>query len=138
MRHLSALIIFGVAASLGAVDVSSAQGNDVALERNVSDADRGVRATVTYRTDVLTGGSEEIVNDDGSVSTLHWDGYVGQFTAEITEGAVTGPDAEAFLREAVIAVCPSVDRAALAQQWVQVQGPFLRIFAQCPDVDATR
>lgn len=125
-----------LAVTLAVVGSSHAQGDDIALERNVFDADRGVRATITYRTDALTGGSEEIVNSDGSVSTLYWDGYVGQFTAEITEGGLSGADVEAFLREAVVAVCPSVDREGLAGQWIQVEGPFLRIFAQCPEVDA--
>jgi hypothetical protein len=114
---------------------ADAQGLDVALERTVSDADRGVRAVITYRQDVPAGGQEEIINDDGSVSLLHWDAWLGQFTAEITEGSLSGPDAEAFLREAVIAVCPSVDRDQLAREWVQANGPFLRIFAQCPEVD---
>jgi len=111
------------------------QGMDVALERKVYDADRGVRAIITYRPEVPTGGASELVNSDGSVSTLYWDGFAGQFTAQITEGSMTKTDAEAFLKEAVIVVCPSVDRALLKKQWVQNHGVFLRINAQCPKID---
>lgn len=109
---------------------------DVALERTVSDADRGLRAVITYRPEAPAGGEEEIVNSDGTVSILHWDGFLGEFTAEIVEGRIAGPDAEAFLREAVIAVCPSVDRAALSREGIQVNGPLLWVYAQCPEVDA--
>jgi hypothetical protein len=126
-----ALAIFAVGAGY-----SHAQSLDVALEHNVYDADRGVRATITYRPEVPTGGMDEIVNSDGSVSTLYWDGFLGQFTAQITQGSIAGSDAEAFLREAIIVVCPSVGRDQLEREWVQVDGPFLRIFAQCPEADA--
>lgn len=131
-RSTSAVVL---ALALCAGSVSLAGGPEVALERTVSDADRGLRATITYRPEVMTGGQDEIVNSDGSVATLHWDALLGQFTAQIIEGSIAGPDAEAFLREAVIAVCPSVDRDLLKREWVQVDGPFLRIFAQCPEVD---
>lgn len=114
-----------------------AQGLDVALKREVSDADRGVRAEITYRPDVPTGGRSEVVNSDGTVSVLYWDGFRGQFTAQIIEGSIAGADAEAFLRGAVVVVCPSVDRDQLDREWVQVHFSFLRIFAQCPEVDVT-
>lgn len=117
---------------------SPAQDDDIALERTVSDAERELRAIITYRPEVMTGGQEEIIGSDGTVSILNWDGFMGQFTAQITEGSISGPDAEAFLREAVIAVCPSVDQTRLNDQWVQTHGSFLRIFAQCPEVDAGR
>lgn len=132
-RHLIALALCAIGPALG-----HAQGMEVALKRNVSDADRGVKATITYRPEVPTGGQDEVVNEDGSVSIINWDGFSGQFTAQITEGRIAGSDAEAFLREAVIAVCPSVDRARLKREWVQVDGPFLRILSQCPKVDAKR
>ncbi|WP_071673653.1 hypothetical protein [Nioella nitratireducens] len=110
---------------------------DVALERSVRDDDRGVRAIIRYRPEVMTGGQDEIVNDDGSVSTLYWDGFVGQFSAEIVEGHVEGLEAEAFLREAAVAVCPSVDKDVLDAAWVLVRDATLSLFAQCPEVDET-
>ncbi len=110
---------------------------DVALERTVHDDDRGVRAIIRYRPEVMTGGQDEIVNEDGTVSTIYWDGFVGQFSAEIIEGSVEGADAEAFLREAAVAVCPSVDKDVLDEAWVLVNGANLSLFAQCPEVDET-
>lgn len=136
MYRLFTLIAFALALTASVVVDSHAGDLGVALERRVSDADRGLRAIITYRPEVMSGGQDEIVNSDGSVTTLHWDGLIGQFTAEIIEGNIAGPDAEAFLREAVIVVCPSVDRDWLKMGWVQFDGPFLRIFAQCPEVDA--
>lgn len=112
-----------------------AQSFDVSLERTVRDDDRGVRAIIRYRPEVMTGGQSEVVNSDGSVSILHWDGLAGQFEAELVEGSLDDTDAEAFLREAVIAVCPSADAEYVAQAWVQVAPPFLRLTAQCPEHD---
>lgn len=109
---------------------------DVVLERTVRDDARGVRAVVHYRPFVMIGGQEEIRNEDGTVSILHWDGFTGQFTARIIEGGLVADDREAFLREAVIAVCPSVDRSRLAEEQVQVSLPVLSIYANCPEVDA--
>jgi hypothetical protein len=108
---------------------------DVALERTVRDDDRGIRAVVRYRPEVPYGGQDEIINDDGSVSIIHWDGVTGQFTAEIIEGVLAESDAEAFLRDAVVAVCPSVERERLANEWVQSMPPFYSIHSQCPEVD---
>lgn len=132
------LTVISVALSAVVAGDSHAQGLDVLLERTVSDRDRGVRAIITYRPEVPTGGQEEVVNDDGSVSILYWDGFSGQFTAQIIKGRVSEPDAGAFLREATIAVCPSVNRDRLKREWVRVDGSFLHIFAQCPEADAAR
>jgi len=109
---------------------------EVALETTVRDDDRGVRAVIRYRPEVFTGGMDEVVNADGSVSVVHWDGFLGQFEAELIEGALAGAEAAAFLREAVKVVCPSAEAAALAQADVVVSGSVLRVFAQCPEVDA--
>lgn len=116
--------------------VGHAQMHEVALERTVRDDDRAVRAIIRYRPEVLTGGQDEVVNEDGSVSLLHWDAFLGQFEAELIEGSLSGQEAEDFLREAVLAVCPSADTAEVQHAWVQASGPFLRLFAQCPSVDA--
>ncbi|AHM02642.1 hypothetical protein roselon_00185 [Roseibacterium elongatum DSM 19469] len=132
MRGLAALMAMAMVVAGPAV----AEPGEVALERTVSDADRGLRAIIRYRPEVMTGGREEIEAEDGSVAYLYWDGLMGQFSAEIIEGQIAGGDAEAFLREAVIAVCPSVEQSVLATAPVQVDGRFLRIFAQCLDVDA--
>ncbi|MBT8411166.1 MAG: hypothetical protein KJP02_05145 [Octadecabacter sp.] len=121
----------------GSASDSQAQDSGVALERVVSDAERGVRAIITYRPEVMTSGQEELVNSDGSVSILHWHAFAGQFTAEITEGHLAASDQDTFLREAVAVVCPSVLRDQLGREWVQLDGPFLRIFSQCPEVDST-
>ncbi|OAN75857.1 hypothetical protein A8B78_15565 [Jannaschia sp. EhC01] len=137
MGQASRTLSFVLGFSVLAIGIGHAQGNGVALERDVSDAERGVRATITYDPYALDAGQEEVVNSDGSVSTLSWHVILGQFTAEITEGSLAGTDAEAFLREAVVAVCPSVDDTALGRELVRVQGPFLSIFAQCPAIDAT-
>lgn len=110
---------------------------DVELERTVRDDDRGVRAIVRYRPFVMTGGREEILNGNGTVTVLHWEGFVGQFEAEVIAGHLADDDAEAFLREAVVAVCPSVDADVLAGEWVQVSGNRLLVFAQCPAIDET-
>lgn len=130
---------FRVALGLSVLTPSAAlaqiSGLDVALERIVRDDDRGVRAILRYRPEVFYGGQDEIVNDDGSVTILNWHGFSGQFAAEIIEGDLEEADAEAFLRESVIAVCPSVDRERLESEWVQSMPPFLRIHSQCPEVD---
>ncbi len=123
---------------MGCASVTHAEGMEVALKRKVMDAERSVRAIITYRPNVPTGGETTIVAEDGTESTMHWDGFAGQFTAEITQGHMTEADSKAFLKEAVIVVCPSVDRDLLEKEWVQVTGPFRRIFVQCPEFDATR
>lgn len=123
---------------MGCASVTHAEGIEVALKRKVMDAERGVRAIITYRPNVPTGGETTIVAEDGTETTMHWDGFAGQFTAEITQGHMTEADSKTFLKEAVIVVCPSVDRDLLEKEWVQVTGPFRRVFAQCPELDATR
>ena len=133
--HIAAAFVLLLAAPL--VAQVSGLDPDVAVERTVRDDERGVRAVIRYRPEVMIGGSEEIVNEDGTASLVHWDGIFGQFEAEMIEGKLAADDGEAFLREAVIAVCPTVDTDVLAGQWVQVAGNRLRIFAQCPEVDAT-
>ena len=127
-----------MAAMLASPGAALAQSFEPALESRVRDDDRGVRAIIRYYPEMPTGGESEIVNPDGTVSILHWDGVAGQFEAELVEGAIEGAEAEAFLREAVKVVCPSVDAAHVAEAWVQASGPYLRLFAQCPEVDAAR
>jgi len=133
MRGLAAVAAFAIALPLTA----SAQSTDpdVALERTVRDDDRGVRAVIRYRPEVPFGGQDEIENEDGTVTVIHWDGFTGQFTAEVIEGDLAEDDAEAFLREAVIAVCPSVDRDRLETEWVRAWPPIYSIYSQCPEVD---
>jgi len=133
MRGLAAVAAFAIALPLTA----SAQSTDpdVALERTVRDEERGVRAVIRYRPEVPFGGQDEIENEDGTVTVIHWDGFTGQFTAEVIEGDLAEDDAEAFLREAVIAVCPSVDRDRLETEWVRAWPPIYSIYSQCPEVD---
>lgn len=133
--QIAAAFVLSLAAPLAA-QVAGPDA-DVALERTVRDDERGVRAIIRYRPEVMSGGQDELVNEDGTISTLYWDGFFGQFEAEMIEGDLAPGDVKAFLREAVIAVCPSVDTDLLAGEWVQVSGNRLRIFAQCPEVDAT-
>jgi hypothetical protein len=122
------LAVFGVAHAQG-------MDPDVVFERTVRDDDRGVRAVIRYRPEVFFGGQDEIVNDDGTVSILFWDGFTGEFTAEVIEGSLAEDDAGAFLREAVIAVCPSVERTRLENEWVNIRPPYYSIYSQCPEVD---
>jgi len=131
-------LVLALAATLVSPGAGLAQSFEPALESRVRDDDRGVRAIIRYHPEVMTGGAEEFVGADGSVGVLHWDGFAGQFEAEVIEGVIEGADAEAFLREAVKVVCPSADAAQVAEAGVQALGPFLRLFAQCPEVDAAR
>jgi len=131
-------LVLALAAVLASPGAVLAQSFEPALVSRVRDDDRGVRAIIRYYPEVMTGGASEIVNPDGTVSMLHWDGLVGQFEAEVIEGGLSGADAEAFLREAVGVVCPSADAAYVAEAPVQASGPYLRLFAQCPEVDARR
>jgi len=108
----------------------------VRLDKTVRDTDTGVRATVRYFNDVLTGGREIVVGDDGEEYELLWDGFKGVFEVTVLPGTLP-TDPEAFVRGAVIAVCPSVDRAGLAGATIHARGSgMFQVDAQCPAVDA--
>ena len=129
----------GIILSLMAVPAMAESYGDylpVRLAETVRDTDTGVRATVRYFNDVLTGGREIVVGDDGEEYELFWDGYKGVFEVTVLPGALP-TESEAFVRGAVIAVCPSVDRAGLAGATVHTRGGgMFQVDAQCPAVDA--
>ena len=133
---LAVVISLGLLA-LPAVAESYADYADVALEKTVRDTDTGARAVVRYFPEIMVGGEEEIVAEDGTVSILNWDGFAGLFEMNfISEPALARDAAEVFLRDAIPAVCPSVDRAAVQAGEIMVDGAYLSLFAQCPEIDA--
>jgi len=106
------------------------------LDDTVRDTETGVRANVRYFNDVLTGGREIVVGDDGEEYELLWDGFKGVFEVTVLPGALP-TESEAFVRGAVIAVCPSVDRAGLAGATIHARGSgMFQVDARCPAVDA--
>ena len=108
-----------------------------ALAKPVREVETGIRATLRYFANVMTGGQEEIVNADGTTDMLYWDGLTGVFEAEVTEGpALTQAMAEHFLRDAAAVVCPSADPAAMAGLVVHMNDRFISAQGQCPAIDA--
>jgi len=115
---------------------------EVALEVTVRETDNGARAVVRYLPEVMTGGQEEIINDDGTVDILMWDGWKQVFEVEMLDPrpAMSPVEIEKFLRDAVAAVCPSVDTEALSAALVDIahDGRFAWVDIGCPAVDEGR
>lgn len=104
---------------------------DARLETVVRDTETGARAKVRYFNDVPVGGEEQVVGEDGESYTLNWDGWAGAFEVEIIEGKA-GPG---FVREAVAAACPSVDKALLAKADIfEIEPGFFQFFGDCPAI----
>jgi hypothetical protein len=107
------------------------------LFEKVRDTDSGARATVSYYPEIVTGGEERYIDDNGEEVWLLWDGLKGVFEVEFISASGLAPaDTLIFVRDAIVAVCPSVDGVALSAAHVETVEPGLyRLDAQCPDID---
>ncbi len=109
----------------------------VVVTKTVRDTETGARAEVRYFNQVMTGGTEIYVDDAGVAQELHWDGLKGVFEVDFGPFSGTAPaEAEVFVREAVVAICPSVDADGLGTQPIEaVTATLFRVDAQCPAAD---
>lgn len=107
------------------------------LFEKVRDTESGARATVSYYPRIVTGGEERYIDDNGEEVWLLWDGLKGVFEVEFISASGLAPaDTLIFVRDAIVAVCPSVDGDALSAAHIETVEPGLyRLDAQCPDID---
>ncbi|MEC7764215.1 MAG: hypothetical protein VX874_20095 [Pseudomonadota bacterium] len=103
------------------------------INKTVTETDTGVTASITYNP--MIPYAWETKTDDGGV-IVH-DGAIAGFELQQTKGPqMTKTQATKFVRDAVVAVCPSVDRAALAKSNLIVSGDgFYMTYLACPAED---
>ncbi len=133
--------VWVVSALMAGASVAGSLADDgwtSALTKTVRDTDSGARAAVSYFPEIVTGGEERFIDENGEEARLLWDGVKGVFEVEFIEASGLAPaDTLLFVRGAITAVCPSVDADALSGVRVEHVEPGLyRVDAQCPAVDA--
>ncbi len=129
-----------LSALLAGASIAGSLGDDgwvANLTEKVRDTESGARAKVSYFPRITTGGEERHIDDRGEEMLLHWEGFKGVFEVEfISAPGIAPADTLIFARDAIVAVCPSVDGDALADAPIETVQPGLyRVDAQCPDID---
>ncbi len=137
MTRLAAYLLAAVLASGPALADGRSDSYRPLFVKHVRDTDRGLRATIRYFTEVMIGGMETWIDENGEEQVLYWDGITGVFEAEITEGGpLDETEAKAFLIEAIPVVCPSADWSEIARRGEIYQiGRFVEAWGQCPAAD---
>ena len=103
----------------------------------IRDTDTGNRARVRYFNQISDMGWDMVADENGVEQPVEWFGYRSAFEVEfgIAGGAVPA-DVATFVRDAVLAICPSAGASTVAAAPLEPTGSatLYRLNVGCPEV----